>query len=75
MNNQKIWHDSYPAGVPHDIDPSQYRSVNELLEASFKRNAKEPVTVCMDRWMTYGELDEHSAALGAYLQSLGRALK
>lgn len=71
MNNHKIWLDSYPAGVPHDIDPSQYRSVNELLEASFKRNAKEPVTVCMDRWMTYGELDEHSAALGAYLQSLG----
>lgn len=67
----KIWLQSYPEGVPHDIDPSQYASLNALLEASFRQHAHDPVTVCMNRWMRYGELDQWSAALGAYLQSLG----
>lgn len=67
----KIWLKSYPPGVPHDVQPEQYRSVAHLLEESFQKNASNPFSVCMDRWMTYGELDSRSAALGAYLQSLG----
>ena len=51
--------------------PGQFRSLNQLLEESFKKNAAKPFSVCMDRWMSYGELDELSAALGAWLQSLG----
>lgn len=67
----KPWLRSYPAGVPHDIDPSQYRSLTHLLEESFKRNADRPFSVCMERWMSYRQLDEASAALGAWLQSKG----
>ena len=67
----KIWLKSYPPGVPQDVQPEQYRSVAHLLEESFRKNASNPFSVCMDRWMTYGELDARSAALGAYLQSLG----
>ncbi len=67
----KIWLKSYPPGVPHDIDPTQYRSVPHLLEESFKKNAARPFSVGMDRWMTYGQLDNLSAALGAWLQSQG----
>ena len=67
----KHWLKSYPAGVPHEVDPEQFRSLNHLLEESFKKNAAKPFSVCMDRWMTYGELDDLSAALGAWLQSLG----
>lgn len=67
----RIWLKHYPPGVPAEIDPSQYRSLNELFEASFQQNAKQPVTVCMNEWMTYGQLDRMSQALGAYLQSLG----
>jgi long-chain acyl-CoA synthetase len=68
---QKPWLASYPDGVPHDIEPEQFRSLNQLLEESFKKNATKPFSVCMERWMTYGELDDLSAALGAWLQSLG----
>ena len=68
---EKIWLKNYPPGVPHEIDPGEYRSLNELLESAFKRNANSPVSVCMDAWMTYGQLDRMSAALGAYLQGLG----
>lgn len=68
---EKIWLKSYPEGVPHDINPEQYRSVAHLLEESLRKNASVPFSVCMDRWMSYGELDQLSGALGAWLQSLG----
>ena len=67
----KHWLKSYPEGVPHTIDTEQFHSLNQVLEDSFKRNASKPFSVCMDRWMSYGELDELSVALGAWLQSLG----
>ncbi|MES2973930.1 MAG: AMP-binding protein [Pseudomonadota bacterium] len=68
---EKIWLKSYPQGVPHDVNPEQYRSVTHLLEESFRKNASAPFSVCMDRWMSYGELDQLSGALAAWLQSLG----
>ncbi len=67
----KFWLNSYPEGVPHTIDPEQFRSLNQLLDDSFKKNASRPFSVCMDRWMSYGELDELSSALAAWLQQLG----
>jgi long-chain acyl-CoA synthetase len=67
----KPWLKSYPEGVPAEIDPEQYRSLTQLLEESFKKNASRPFSVCMERWMTYRQLDELSAALGAWLQSRG----
>lgn len=65
------WLKSYPDGVSHDINTEQFRSLNQLLEDSFKKNAAKPFSVCMDRWMSYGQLDDLSSALGAWLQSLG----
>ncbi len=67
----KFWLHSYPAGVPHDVDPGQYGSLAQLLEESFRKNASQPFSVCMERWMSYRQLDELSAALGAWLQRLG----
>lgn len=65
------WLKSYPEGVAHDIDTEKFQSLNQLLEDSFKKNAGKPFSVCMDRWMSYGQLDELSSSLGAWLQSLG----
>ncbi|MFC5521699.1 AMP-binding protein [Polaromonas jejuensis] len=67
----KHWLKSYPDGVAHEIDPEQFRSLNHLLEDAFKKNASKPFSVCMERWMSYGQLDELSSALGAWLQNLG----
>ncbi|MES2685929.1 MAG: AMP-binding protein, partial [Pseudomonadota bacterium] len=67
----KFWLKSYPEGVPHNVDPEQFRSLNQLLEDSFRRNASRPFSVCMDRWMSYGELDELSSAMGVWLQAQG----
>jgi long-chain acyl-CoA synthetase len=65
------WLNSYPEGVAHDIDAEKFSSLNQLLEDSFRKNASKPFSVCMDRWMSYGELDTLSSHLGAWLQSLG----
>ena len=70
---QKIWGSSYPSGVPLDIHPEEFRSLSQLLEASFKANANSPFSVCMDEWMTYRDVDDASAAVGAWLQHLGLA--
>jgi long-chain acyl-CoA synthetase len=62
---------NYPADVPHEIDPGQYRSLPHMFDEAFARYAERPFSVCMERWMSYGELDTLSKALGAWLQSLG----
>jgi long-chain acyl-CoA synthetase len=68
---EKIWLKSYPPGVPAEINPETFQSVTQLLEDSFKKNASNPFSVCMERWMTYKEVDDLSAALGVWLQSQG----
>lgn len=68
---EKIWLKSYPDDVPHEIDLSPFKSLTQLLEESFRRNARNPFSVCMDRWMSYGQLDELSRTFGAWLQSKG----
>jgi non-ribosomal peptide synthetase component E (peptide arylation enzyme) len=71
LSTQKPWFDAYPAGVPQEIDTSIFRNLAHLLEDSFKKNAASPFSVCMDRWMTYAEVDQASSTMGAWLQHLG----
>ncbi len=66
-----IWLQNYPAGVPPTVDPGAYQSVAQLIEESLQKNADQPFSVCMDRWMHYRDLDQLSARLGAWLQGLG----
>jgi long-chain acyl-CoA synthetase len=63
------WLSSYPAGVPAEIDPSRYSSLTQLLEEAFKTHARSCAAVCMDSELSFAQLDELSAALGAWLQS------
>ena len=65
------WLKNYPADVPHEVQPEQYRCLTHLLEEAFTRHADRPFSVCMDRWMSYREVDQLSARLGAWLQGLG----
>jgi len=68
---EKLWLKNYPAGVPAEIDASQFRSLAQLLEESFHTYADRRAFICMDRAMTYGELDQLSRAFAAWLQSRG----
>jgi long-chain acyl-CoA synthetase len=68
---ERIWLKNYPQGVPADIDPSLYRSLVAMLEASFARYRDSDAFLSMGKKLTYGQLDEMSAALGAWLQGRG----
>ena len=69
----RFWLKNYPPGVPADIDPSAYASVVSLFEESFSKHRDSKAYVCMDKALTFGEIDSLSQALGAWLQ--GRGLK
>jgi len=69
----KIWLKSYPPGVPAEINPDQYTSLVHLLEESFQKYAQNNAYVCMDKFLTYAELDECSKRLAGWLQSRGMA--
>jgi long-chain acyl-CoA synthetase len=68
---ERIWLKQYPAGVPADIDVTQYESLVELLEESFAKFSDRKAFICMDKSISYRDLDGMSLALAAYLQSKG----
>ena len=63
---ERIWLKQYPAGVPADIDVTQYSSLVELLEESFAKFSDRKAFICMDKSISYRDLDEMSLALGAW---------
>jgi long-chain acyl-CoA synthetase len=67
----KFWLESYEAGVPADIDWTQYRSLTHLLEEAFRKYAARPAYACMGKSMSFAELDRLSARMAAWLQSRG----
>ncbi len=67
----RFWLKNYPPGVPADIDPSVYPSVVALIEESFAKYRDAKAYVCMGKALTFGEIDELSRALGAWLQGRG----
>lgn len=70
---ERIWLQSYPPGVPHDIDPGEYPSLVALMEESFSKFADRTAYSFMGRDVGYAETDRLSGRLAAYLQSLGLA--
>jgi len=68
---ERIWLKQYPPGVPADIEPTQYASLVDLLEESFSKFADRKAFICMDKSISYRDLDQMSVALAAYLQGRG----
>ena len=71
--SDRPWLSSYSPGVPADIDPSQYASLVQLMEESFRQYASRPAYSFMGKEITFGQADALSRALAAYLQDLGLA--
>ncbi|TYO67486.1 long-chain fatty acid--CoA ligase [Bradyrhizobium hipponense] len=68
---ERIWLKQYPPGVPADIDATQYASLVDLLEESFAKFADRKAFICMDKAISYRDLDQMSLALASYLQGRG----
>jgi long-chain acyl-CoA synthetase len=70
---ERIWLKRYPPGVPADVDVDQYSSLVQLMEEGFAKYAQRNAYAYMDRFFTFAEVGQHSAAFGAWLQGLGLA--
>ena len=71
MIEERVWLDSYPEGVPADIDASQYESLLGLMADSFAKYANRTAYSFMGQDISYAQTDVKSQALAAYFQSLG----
>lgn len=65
----KIWHKSYDAGVPTEINTNQFQSITDVIEVSLKKYRDRPAYHCMGTTLTFGELDELSLKFASYLQN------
>jgi long-chain acyl-CoA synthetase len=68
---EKIWLKQYPAGVPADVRTDLYPSLLALLDESFRKFRDLPAYKFMGRSISFGQVDDASRAMAAYLQSLG----
>ena len=70
---ERIWLQSYPKGVPADINPDDYKSLVDLFEASARQYADLPAFHNLGKTINFGELERSSRAFGAWLQAKGIA--
>jgi long-chain acyl-CoA synthetase len=71
MLMDRIWLKSYPPGVPAQINPSDLRTLKELVEKTCAEHADRVAFIQMDARLTYRQLDELSRAFAAWLQHEG----
>ena len=67
MNLERPWLASYPAGIPHEINPDEYPSIVSVLQSSLEKYRDRPAFSNMGRSITYAELDTYSKQFAAYL--------
>lgn len=68
---EKIWLKEYPAGVPAEVDLTEFTSLKDILEKSCQRFADLPAYSNMGVTLRYRDIDRLSRDFGAYLQELG----
>lgn len=71
MPLNKPWLAQYPVGVPKTINPDTYESIIELYEECFTNFRMHPMSICMGVTHTYGDIDNASMSVAAWLQAQG----
>ncbi len=71
MAEERPWIKNYPGGVPANIDPNQYQSINDFAKECFQKYKNKGAFECMGKTLTYSQLDAMSSKFGAYLLSRG----
>ncbi len=65
---ERPWFASYPAGVPHEINPAEFTSIPDVMKQTVAKYADRDAFINMGKAITYQELDQLSTAFAAYLQ-------
>ncbi len=67
MSQDRPWLQSYPQGVPAEIDPDQYRSIADVFATSVRNYADRPAYSSFGKTLTYRQVDVLSTQFAAYL--------
>jgi long-chain acyl-CoA synthetase len=65
---EKVWLKSYPNGVPVEIDPDAFSSINAIFDQSVVHYAERPAFTNFGKSISFAELDEQCRAFAAYLE-------
>jgi long-chain acyl-CoA synthetase len=71
MNNSKPWLEQYSQGIPAEIDPSPYPSLNAMFDEIIANYAQRDVVEYMGKMMSYRTLDQLSNHICNFIQSIG----
>ncbi|MGH6978434.1 MAG: AMP-binding protein, partial [Brevundimonas sp.] len=67
MSLERPWLQSYPNGVPAEIDVNEFRSVSAVFDTSVAKYRDRPAYSSFGKVLTYGETDALVEKFAAYL--------
>jgi long-chain acyl-CoA synthetase len=67
----KPWLKSYPEGMPEAIPPLPHPSLGDMMVAACNTHGDKPAFTCMGKSVSFSQLAELSAHVGAWLQAKG----
>ena len=67
MSQARPWLQSYPHGVPAEIDADQFHTIADVFQTSVSKFRDRPAFASFGKTLTYGEVDELSRQFAAYL--------
>ncbi len=65
---ERVWLDSYPEGVPHNIDITEYDSVLDIFKQSCTRYGDRVAYSSFNQKVTFSEVDQLTQQFAYYLQ-------
>ena len=68
---ERPWLKHYATGVPANINPDEYTNLLTFFDETFAKYKKKDAFVCMDKSLTFEEIDTYSKRFAAYLHSRG----
>lgn len=69
-NTEFAWIAQYPEGIPAQINPDTFSSIPALFDEVAKTYGSNTAFVCMDRKISYDDVNRLSRDFAGYLQSL-----
>ncbi|MCK4710554.1 MAG: AMP-binding protein, partial [Gammaproteobacteria bacterium] len=67
---EKLWFNSYPDGIKHEIDVDEYQSVADIFDQAVDKYTDLPAFCNMGTTLNYTEMGRLTTELASYLQSI-----
>ncbi|MCB9059924.1 MAG: AMP-binding protein [Halobacteriovoraceae bacterium] len=65
----KVWYNSYPEGIPQNVDYAKYSNISEIMDGAYRRFPNNLAFSCMGKHITYNELKYYTLKFSSYLQN------